>query len=145
MSWSEEGEVDLTNAAMEDSVCLVCSFVIVGAGYQLECGHVMHNECFDAFLEIPHLSCDTCANSQWFYASGQYEADWGDDYQTQHFEDSLSNDDHVLTNLGTNSDPNPANIDPLTKPTHTDTPTGPSVEDPAARTSGTVSVHGKAA
>ena len=56
-------------------MCLVCSFVIVGQGYALECGHVMHNECFDSFLQLSKFSCDTCASSQWYFFGGQYEKD----------------------------------------------------------------------
>ena len=91
MSWL--GEVDLAN--MDDSGSLVCSFAIVGADYQLECRHVMHNECVDAFLEMSRFTCDTCANSQWFFASGQYEQEWDGDYESGYVEEPLTNTEQV--------------------------------------------------
>ena len=97
---------------MEDSVCLVCSYVIVGQGYALECGHVMHNECFDPFLQLSKFSCDTCAGSQWYFSSGLYEADClaeeerkqADEFskhETDIAEHSLKNNDPELTNTET--------------------------------------------
>ena len=78
---------------MEPVSCLVCSFDIVNEGYALECGHGMHNDCFDAFLQLLNIACDTCANAQWYFSSGQdecygeYCADdeyWEQDEATQH-------------------------------------------------------------
>ena len=60
-----------SDAAMEPVSCLVCSFDIVNEGYAAECGHEMHDECFDAFLQLPNIACDTCANAQWYFSSGQ--------------------------------------------------------------------------
>ena len=52
-------------AAMDPRVCLVCSFDIVTGGYSYDCGHAIHGECFDAFLELDNVQCDTCASAQY--------------------------------------------------------------------------------
>ena len=68
----------LTNAAMDFQPCLVCSYDVVDEGYTLECGHIMHNECFDAFLQLEDLDCDYCASAQWYYSNGDHA--YEDDY-----------------------------------------------------------------
>ena len=58
---------------MEFQPCLVCSYAVVDEAFSLECGHIMHKECFDVFLQLENLDCDTCANAQWYVSSGQPE------------------------------------------------------------------------
>ena len=53
----------LPEVAMEFPLCLVCSYDIVADGYTLECGHSMHNECFEVFLQLEGIECDECANA----------------------------------------------------------------------------------
>ena len=64
---------------MEFPLCLVCSYDIVAEGYTLECGHSMHNECFEVFLQLEGIECDECANAQWYYSSGATYEEYYDD------------------------------------------------------------------
>ena len=65
----------LTNAAaMDFPCCIVCSFDIVDEGYTWQCGHYIHKDCLEAFLELTNLDCDVCASAQWYYGNGNDRA-----------------------------------------------------------------------
>ena len=66
----------LPEAAMEFPLCLVCSYDIVDEGYTLDCGHAMHSECFEVFLQIEIIECDECANAQWYFSNGEAYDDY---------------------------------------------------------------------
>ena len=50
--------------------CLACSYAIVADGLSYNCGHAIHSECFDTFLELENIQCDSCASSQYNYSNG---------------------------------------------------------------------------
>ena len=60
-------------AAMEFQSCVVCSFDIVEGGYEFDCGHQIHEGCFDTFVSLEDLECHDCATAQWYYGGGYVE------------------------------------------------------------------------
>ena len=70
---------------MDPDTCFVCLFEIVHHGLYMDgCGHSIHRDCFDRFLEMQELDCDDCANAQYLYSSGVHDS--------EHFEDPNGTD-----------------------------------------------------
>ena len=73
---------------------MVCSYDVVDEAYSLECGHIMHNECFDAFLQLGDLGCDYFASAQWYFSNGDYA-----------YEGDYTEADHVIQESGCSEAP----------------------------------------
>ena len=51
---------------MDPYPCVACSFEVID-GYSFECGHIIHEECWDVFVNQDISTCNMCATIQCYY------------------------------------------------------------------------------